>query len=457
MDYAATTPLDSRVLSEMTPYFSEHYGNPSSVHGFGETAQKGLIEARRLTANFLNADTNEIIFTSGATEGNNTAIKGIAGSKKIWEERGGRPHIIVSDIEHDCVLESAKRVGKDGLAEVSFAPIGPDGRVDVSKLTELIRPNTALISVMYANNETGVIQPVADIGRIIADINKERKNKIYFHVDAAQAVNYLDCDTKKLGVDLMTLSAHKIYGPKGVGALYVRKGTPIAPFMNGGEQEFHIRAGTHNVPGIIGLGKAISMVGEYAEANEKITALRDKLIDGILAAVPRSFLNGSRDYRLPNNANIRFEGAEGEAILIMLNEEGIAVSTGSACAAKSLSPSHVLKAMGLSDLDAHSSIRFSLGRGTTEEDVNCTLAVISGIIKKLREVSGSFDSTDSTNSSQAKSAQINSSEKEEQSAQKQTVFWDDSEIDRGGLPADLGCEKNRKPEAIGEDDEHLGF
>lgn len=433
MDYAATTPLDEKVFADMMPYFSEKYGNPSSIHSFGEDAQEGIIKARKIVADFFGAKDSEIIFTSGATEGNNAVIKGIVMSRKIWEACGGKPHIVVSDVEHDCVLESAKRVMKDGLAEVSFAPVGSDGRVSADDVQKLIQPNTVLVSVMYANNETGAIQPVQEIGRMITRENEAGNKKIYFHIDAAQAVNYLDCNADALGADLITISAHKIYGPKGVGALYARTGTPLAKFMDGGEQEFGLRAGTHNVPGIVGLGSAIAQLENYKEKNKEIGRLRDRLIDGILASVSRSALNGSRENRLPNNVNMRFEGAEGEAILIMLKDKGVAVSTGSACAAKSLSSSHVLKSMGLTDLDAHSSIRFSLGRQTAQEDIDYVISAVPGIIEKLRGVSGSFDH--STNLSQAD---------EKGSKGEGSVFLDDDVIDRGGLPADLGCEKGRQ-------------
>jgi len=282
---------------------------------------------------------------------------------------------------------------------------------------------------MYVNNETGAIQPIEEIGKMLSEVNMERKTKIIFHTDAAQAINYLDCDVKKLNVDMMTLSAHKIYGPKGVGVLFVKKGTPFQPFMNGGEQEFHMRAGTHNTPGIVGLGAAISRVKETYPKNKEIKKLRDMLIDGILSSVEDSYLNGSKELRVHNNVNVRFNGTEGEAILVLLDGEGISVSTGSACAAKSLSPSHVLKAMGLSDLDAHSSIRFSLGRYTTEDDIKKIIEVLPGIINKLRDVSGSFGTG---------------------------VFWDEDQMNTGGLPADLGCEKNNKPVPdIEEHDEHF--
>jgi len=390
MDYAATTPVDQVVLQDMLPYFIEHFGNPSSIHQFGENAQNGVIKARRQVADFLGSSPAEILFTSGATEGNNMVIKGIAMSKKIREKCGGKPHIIVSEIEHSCVLASAKRVMEDGLAEVSFIPVGKDGRVSVEAIKNLIRPETALISVMYANNETGVIQPIKKIGALIAELNAVNKKKIFFHTDAVQAINYLDCNVDNLGVDMLTISAHKIYGPKGVGVLYLKRETPLTKLIDGGRQELKLRAGTLNVSGIVGIGSAISRIGEYIAQNERIKKMKDRLVDGIFASIPHSVLNGDKEHRLPNNANISFEGAEGEAILIMLSQQGIAVSTGSACAAENLSPSHVLKAMGLTDSDTHSSIRFSLGRQTTEEEVDYVVSIMPGIIEKLRKVSGSI-------------------------------------------------------------------
>ncbi|MDD4931100.1 MAG: cysteine desulfurase family protein [Candidatus Colwellbacteria bacterium] len=397
LDNAATTPVDKDVFAAMEPYFSEIYANPSSVHGEGQEAQEGLVLARKKVADFLNSDVSEIIFTSGATEGNNTVIKGISASEKIKESAGGIPHIIVSSIEHDCIIESAKRMMKEKIAEVTFVPVGEDGLVNVEEIKKAIRPNTVLVSVMYANNEIGSIQPIIEIGEMIDGENRLGHTRIYFHTDAVQAVNYLDCDVQKLKVDMMTISGHKIYGPKGVGVLYVRKGVPIMPLMDGGEQEYRLRAGTHNMTGIVGIGAAVDKVIADRPEISKTTALRDKLIDGILSKISGTALNGLREKRLPNNANIRFEGTEGEAILVMLDMEGIAVSTGSACAARSLSPSHVLKAMGLVDIDAHSSIRFSLGRNTTEEDINRVIEVLPGIIEKLRGVSGSFNNEDLRN------------------------------------------------------------
>ena len=395
LDNAATTPVDEEVLKEMMPYFSEKFANPASMHQDGEEANAGVTEARDAAAKFLGCNADEIIFTSGATEGNNMAIKSFGQSKKLAEKYGGKIHIITSAIEHDCILRSTERLLKNGEIEATFIPVDSYGAVDVKSVIEAIKENTALVSIMYANNETGVIQPIKEIALGLKKANEGRgEKKIFFHTDAAQALNYLDCDVNSLGVDLMTVSGHKIYGPKGIGAIYIRKGTPIEPFMNGGDQEMRLRAGTHNVPGIVGLGAAIKAIPSHRADNERIKNLRDKLIDGILKGIENSALNGSRENRLPNNANIRFQGIEGEAILMMFDNEGISVSTGSACAAKNLAPSHVLIAMGIDHVGAHSSIRFSLGRHTTESDVDKVIAVMPGIAKKLRAVSGSFNKAD---------------------------------------------------------------
>lgn len=390
LDYAATTPVDPEVFETMRPYFSEKYGNPSSIHRFGQEGQAAVVEARRRVAEFLNCDPQEVIFTSGATEANNTAIKGLGGNKKLVRGLGGRPHIIVSAFEHDCVLAAAQRLLKDERADVVFLPPSRDGFVEMAELKEAITSNTALVSIMYANNEVGTVQPIAEISGLLREINKNRQQKIYFHTDAAQAVNYLDCDVEKLGVDLMTLSAHKIYGPKGVGALYVKKGTPLEPLLDGGEQEFKLRAGTHNTPGIVGLAAAIKKVKEQQADIGKTEVLRDKLIDGVLAGISHTFLNGARQNRLSNNANFRFDGAEGESIVMALDMEGVAVSTGSACAAKSLKPSHILKAIGLNDMQAHSSVRFSLGRLTQNQEIDYVLEILPGIVERLRNISGNL-------------------------------------------------------------------
>ena len=390
LDYAATTPTDEAVFEVMKPYFSEKYGNASSVHQFGQEAAAAVVRARHQVAEFLNCQPNEIIFTSGATEGNNTIIKGIGASRFLAKKVGGKLHLIVSAIEHECVLAAAEFLVKQEIAEVTFLPVDKDGVVDVSELEKNLKPNTVLVSVMYANNEIGAIQPIAQISELLKRINQGRENKILFHTDAVQAINYLDCDVQKLGVDFLTLSGHKFYGPKGVGVLYVRSGAKFDKFMHGGQQEFHQRSGTHNTPGIVGLGEAISLVKKKASENEEIKKLRDKLIKDIGQKISHAFLNGSMDNRLPNNVNFRFEGVEGEAILISLDLEGIAVSTGSACASKSLEPSYVLLALGLSHLDAHSAIRFSLGRYTTEAEVDRVLEVLPSIIERLRGISGNI-------------------------------------------------------------------
>ena len=385
LDYAATTPLDEEVFLAMKTYFLEKFGNASSIHQFGQEAAEAVVEVRHTMAKFLNCEPSEVIFTGGATEGNNSVIKSFGAASK--------PHIIISSIEHDCVLASSERLEKEGLAEITKLPVDHEGIMEIEELKKAIKENTVLISIMYANNEIGTIQPIAAIGKFLKEINQNRQNKIYFHTDAAQAVNYLDCDVQKLGVDLMTLSAHKIYGPKGVGALFVRHKTPFKRFMDGGEQEFKMRAGTHNTPGIVGLGAAIREIKNYELRIKKISELRDKLIKGVMDKISGTALNGSWEKRLPNNVNFRFEGVEGEAMLVALDMEGIAASTGSACAAKSLSPSHVLLAMGLNHLQAHGSLRFSLGRYSTEKEIDKVLEVLPGIIEKLRAISGNFKST----------------------------------------------------------------
>jgi len=278
----------------------------------------------------------------------------------------------------------------NGFADISVAPVDASGRVSIKTIKNLIRKETALVSIMYANNETGAIQDIAEIGKLIAKLNMSKNQKIYFHTDAAQAVNYLDCNVKNLGVDMLTISAHKIYGPKGVGAMYVKKGTPLQRLIDGGSQEFKVRAGTQNVAGIVGLGSAISIIRKYDKKNKEIAILKNKLVNGILDSIPRAILNGGLDNSLPNIANMRFEGVEGEAILFMLSKIGVFVSTGSACASDTHIPSHVLTAMGIADEDAHSSIRFSLGRGTTKDDIDYVVLKLPGIINKLRGISGSL-------------------------------------------------------------------
>ena len=386
LDYAASTPMDEEVMREMMPYFSKKFGNPSSIHQFGQEALEAVDKARQQISDFLSCNSSEIIFTSGATESNNMTIKGI-----IKESDIKNPHLITSVIEHHCVLNSCKAVEEEGT-EVTYLKINKDGSIDLENLKKAIKENTILISIMYANNEVGTIEPIAEIGKLLKEINLEREKnklpKVYFHTDAVQAINYLDCNVNNLGVDLLSLSGHKIYGPKGVGALYIRQGTKIKKLQQGGEQENNLRAGTHNVPGIVGLGKAISLIPEHRKKTGEIKKLRDYLVNEILKNIPNSQLNGSKEFRLPHNANISFKGIEGESLLMMLDQEGIAISTGSACSSASLKPSHVLTAMRIPPELSHSSIRFTLGKDTTKEELDFVLKVLVEKIKKLREISG---------------------------------------------------------------------
>jgi len=386
LDYAATTPMDKEVLDEMMPYFSQKFGNPSSIHQFGQEALEAVDKARQQVADFLGCSLSEIIFTSGATESNNMTIKGVIKASSVEN-----PHIITSAIEHHCVLNSCKEAEKEG-GEVVYLGVDKNGIIDLEDIKKAIKENTVLISIMYANNEVGTIEPIAKIGKLLKEINTEREEnklpKVYFHTDAVQAVNYLDCNIDNLGVDLLSLSGHKIYGPKGVGVLYVRQGTKIKSIQHGGEQENNFRAGTHNVPGIVGLGKAISLVSENRNKTEETRKLRDYFIDEVLKNITDARLNGSKEFRLPHNVNFSFKGIEGESLLIMLDQEGIAVSTGSACSSASLKPSHVLTAMRIPPEIAHASIRFTFGKDTTKEDIDYTLKVLKEKIKKLREISG---------------------------------------------------------------------
>lgn len=386
LDNSATTPVDPRVLKAIWPYFSEQFANASSLHNMGNQAAQAVDLARRQLAEFLNCQTKEVYFTSGATESDNLAILGLINSFKTEV----RPHLIVSAIEHEAVLEPAKQLAKDGRAELSILPVAGNGLVDLAELKKLIKDNTVLISVMLANNEIGTIEPIEEIGKLVAELNQERKNKIYFHTDATQAPAYLNCDIRKLGVDLLSLSAHKIYGPKGVGALYARSGVPIKPLMLGGGQEKKLRSGTYNVPGIAGFGEAVRLISNAkARAKEikEITELRDYLIREILKKIPKAGLNGDPKKRLPNNANFVFPGVEGESVVLMLSQQGIMASTGSACSSGSLEPSHVLLAIGTPIEQAHGSLRLSLGRFTKKSDLDAVIKKLPPIIEKLRAMS----------------------------------------------------------------------
>lgn len=382
LDYAATTPIDSKILKAMGPYLRKEFGNASSIHTFGQKALAAVDQSRQIAADFLNCKTEEIIFTGSATEANNLAIFSSIG-ERFFKKEAFSPHIITTQIEHHAVFEPCKELEKRG-AQVTYLPINKNGLVSVSDVDKAIKSNTVLVSIMYANNEIGTVQPIQEIGKLVKD------HKILFHTDAVQAANYLDCDVEKLGVDLLTLSSHKIYGPKGVGLLYVRKGTNLNPLIFGGGQEHGLRSGTENVAGIVGFSQALKELQNPKSKiqNIRIRQFRDKITKYILKFIPDCRLNGSQVNRLPNNVNISFRGAEGEAVVISLDQKGIACSTGSACSSRSLEPSHVLLALGLSDEEAHGSLRISLGKYTTAQEIDKFLKVLPSVVEKLRKISG---------------------------------------------------------------------
>ena len=451
LDHSATTPIDKSVLKAMLPYLSDNFGNPSSVHSFGQEARAAVDNARHQIAGFLNCKSTEVIFTSGGSESDNLAIRGVINQtlKQVQNDKK-IPHIVTSAFEHHAVLETIKELEAEGKIEATYIKPNCDGIIKVEKVEKAIKENTVLVSIMYVNNEIGTAQPIREIGKMIERINRKRLiengnlygkkkkeignkaiiqsqislpadasrqamqagkpisnfhqllSKIYFHTDAVQATEYFPMDVDYLHVDLLTLSAHKIYGPKGTGLLYVRTGVPIKHQIVGGGQEYKKRAGTENVAGIVGFAKAVEMAKKSKIKNQKsirlgsaqprlikpkVEILRNKLIDGILKKIPNSFLNGSKEFRSPVNVNISFINAEGEAILLNLDMEGIAASTGSACTSGSLEPSHVLLSMGLSPKECHGSIRFTLGRSTTETEIDKVLKVLPAIIKKLRKMS----------------------------------------------------------------------
>lgn len=378
LDNNATTPCDPRVVEAMLPYFTDHFGNAASRnHSFGWSAEEGVDYAREQVAKLIGADPKEIIFTSGATEGDNLAIKGVY---EMYASKGN--HIITCVTEHKAVLDTCKHIEKQG-GEVTYLPVNPEGLIDLKELEAAIKPTTILIAIMYANNEVGVIQPVKEISALA------RKNGVLFFTDATQAVGKVPVDVNKDGIDLMAFSAHKMYGPKGVGALYVRRKNPrvkVTAQMDGGGHERGMRSGTLNVPGIVGLGKACELCLNEMEADTKrISALRDKL-ENALTQIEESYVNGSKEHRLPHVSNISFKYVEGEGLMMGFNKN-IALSSGSACTSASLEPSYVLKALGLGDDLAHSSLRFGLGRFTTEEQVDYTIKAVTDTVNKLREMS----------------------------------------------------------------------
>jgi cysteine desulfurase len=379
LDHAATTPVDPRVVEAMLPYWTEQYGNPSSIYSLGRAAARAMEAARETVAGILHCEPREVIFTSCGTESDNLAIRGVAFARRA---AGKGNHIITSSIEHHAVGHTVEQLVKHFGFEATFLPVDQYGVVDPDEVRKAIRRDTVLISIMYANNEIGTIEPIAEIGAIA------REHGIPFHTDAVQAGGALSLDVNALNVDLLSLSAHKFYGPKGVGVLYARRGVTFWPMQTGGGQERNRRAGTENVPYIVGLATALRLAyEELEEHNARLVRLRDRLIQGILESIPDSHLTGHPTNRLPNSASFVFRGIEGESILLNLDMEGICASSGSACTSASLEPSHVLLALGLPHEVAHGSLRLTLGRSNTEEQVDRVLEVLPGIVQKLRAMS----------------------------------------------------------------------
>jgi cysteine desulfurase len=382
MDNHATTPMDPRVLEAMLPYFTEKFGNAASRnHSFGWAGEEAVETARQQIASLINATAKEIIFTSGATESDNLMIKGVAG---MYREKGN--HIITQAIEHKAVLDTCKRLEKDGF-EVTYLPVQRDGRVNPEDVRKAIKPTTILITIMYANNEIGIINPMAEIGKIA------KEHGIIFAVDGVQAVGKIPVDVQKDNIDLLSITGHKIYGPKGVGALYVRRRNPrvqLAAVLDGGGHERGMRSGTLNVPGIVGLGKAVEICQqEMAQESARMLSLRERLRTGLEAKLDETFINGSMEHRLPNNLNMSFAYVEGESLLMGIND--IAVSSGSACTSATLEPSYVLKALGVGEDLAHTSIRFGLGRFNTPEEVDYVIDKMTQVVTKLRELSPLYE------------------------------------------------------------------
>ena len=375
-DNSATTQTDEKVVEAMLPYLTKNYGNPSSIYKIGRENRKAIEEAREKIANVLNCETNEIYFTAGGSESDNTAIRGIAYS---YKNKGN--HIITSKIEHPAVLETCKQLEKEGF-EVTYIGVDEKGIVKLEELKKAIRSTTTLITVMFANNEIGTIQPINEIGKIA------KENHIFFHTDSVQAVGSIKIDVKELNIDSLSLSAHKFYGPKGIGVLYVKKGVKFDKFIQGGHQERNKRAGTENVAGIVGLGKAIELAyQDLEEHNQKIKELRDYYIEQVKEKIPYIKINGDMEKRLPGNSNISFRFIEGEGLLLNLDLKGICASSGSACTSGSLDPSHVLLAIGLPHEIAHGSLRVSIGKYNTKEEVDYLVENLVKIVHRLREMS----------------------------------------------------------------------
>lgn len=376
LDNSATTPLNEEVLKEMEPYFCEYFGNPSTLYSLGQKSKEALEKARKRVANAINAKPEEIIFTSGGSESDNLAIKGIA-----FKNQDKGKHIITSEIEHPAVKETLVFLESIGF-EVTYLPVYGDGIIKIEDLKKAIRDDTILITVMHANNEIGTIQPIAEIGKIA------KEKGIIFHTDAVQTFGKIPVDVEELGVDLLSLSSHKIYGPKGVGALYIRKNTRLVPQIHGGGQERGLRSGTENIPGIVGFGKAAEMASENQKKDyDYLIQIRDGIIDKVLEEIPASYLNGDKEKRLPNIINFRFSAIEGESLILLLDAKGINSSTGSACSSKNLKASPILKALGLEDVDVHGSLRLSLGLENSIEDVDVVVEAIRESVETLRKMS----------------------------------------------------------------------
>ena len=377
LDHAATTYTDKRVLEKMLPYFSELFGNPSSVHGYGREAEKAVMAARQQTARAIGGSAEEIVFTSGGTESDNWAVRGIA-------EKQGSGHIITSRIEHHAVLDTCRYLETKGF-DVTYLPVDDTGMVRAESVREALREDTILISIMFANNETGTIMPIREIGQIA------REHGVLFHTDAVQAVGHVPVDVEEMDIDLLSMSAHKFYGPKGIGALYIRRGTPINKLLHGGSQERDMRASTLNVPGIVGLGAAIEIAVTEIERNAQHEAALSKQLANGLLALPETKLNGHASERLPGHANISFSGIEAEALLTHLDLEDIAVSAGSACSSGSTKPSYVLLEMGLATVEARGAVRFTIGRENTDQDIEKAIEITKNAAQRLQQFSPLFN------------------------------------------------------------------
>ena len=381
LDHAGTTPLDSKVLEAMVPYFTQHFGNPSSLHSVGQEARYALDEARERVAGVLNCRPREIVFTAGGTESDNAAIHGVA---TALHETGN--HIVTSSVEHHAVLHACQYLESQGF-EVTYLSVDADGMVQPEAVYNAINERTTLVSIMYGNNEIGTINPISEIAKSVKKRAEELSRTIVFHTDAVQAAGYLSLDVAELGVDLLSLSGHKFHGPKGTGVLYMKRGSPYLPLIHGGGQERERRSGTENIPGIIGLSLALEAADTVREeTSQRCAALRDRIIDSVLQQIPGSRLNGHATQRLPNNANFSFTGVEGEPILLGLDMARIAASSGSACSSGSLEPSHVLLALGQSAEIARGSLRLTLGRDNTEDEVEYLLGVLVDLVQRLRQL-----------------------------------------------------------------------